>query len=309
MMRMPPPLLCRWLALSLSLFLILPATAAEPAATKKNSKLTNKSSGSLLMVGGGKISDPIRTRFLELAGGKKAKLVVVPTASARIDRGEVSSSYLFWRAQDVTSVDVLHTRSREQASDPTFLQPLESATGVWLGGGDQSRLTETYLGTGVLRELKKVLERGGVVGGTSAGASVMSEIMVTGGTTRATTGQGFGFLPGFIVDQHFTNRNRLGRLMSVLPENPELAGLGIDEATAALVQGDAVSVVGDANIWLCLPATTSLPSSVQRFKHGEQIDLPSLSDTMQVRNRTSLGQSTVSTVPAPKETMSPMKAR
>src|SRR5206468_722813 len=102
------------------------------------------------------------------------------------------------------------------------------ATAVWMGGGDQSRLAAAYRGTAVERELKNVLRRGGVIGGSSAGAAVMSSIMITGGNPEAQVDTGFGLLPGFVIDQHFHNRNRLARLRGVLAKNPEYLGLGID---------------------------------------------------------------------------------
>jgi len=239
-----------------------------------------------MVVGGGKMPDTIRSRFIELAGGNKARLVVIPTASARIDNGEISPTYSYWQSQQVSSVQLLHTRDRAQADDPGFVKPLETATGVWFTGGDQSRLTASYLGTAVLRELRKVLDRGGVIAGTSAGASVMSSVMITGGTTKAEIDSGFGLAPGFVVDQHFTNRNRMGRLLGVLARYPDLLGVGIDEQTAAVIKGHTMSVVGDANVYICMTPTQTAPVNVQRLKSGEQLDLDSLSQTLLARNRT-----------------------
>jgi cyanophycinase len=233
----------------------------------------SKGGGTVMVVGGGKLPDGVRDRFLELAGGKRARLVVIPTAGGQVDSGEVPPSYLLWRAQDVESVELLHTRDRRRANDPSFVKPLESATGVWIAGGDQSRLTAAYQGTAVLRELGKVLERGGVVAGTSAGASVMSAVMITGGTTRAELGSGFGLVPGLVVDQHFANRNRLGRLLGVLDRHPDLVGVGVDEQTAAVLHGPTLSVVGDANVWVCKPAGGALPASVERLRSGDHVDL------------------------------------
>ena len=185
------------------------------------------------------------------------------------------------------------------ADEPSFSKILQEATGVWLGGGDQSRLSEAYNGTNFLAELKKLLERGGVVGGTSAGAAVMSSMMITGGTTKAAVGVGFGFVPGLVVDQHFTAHNRMSRLMGVLSEYPELVGLGIDEATAAVFQGDTLSVVGDANIWLCLSPTQTLSADVKRMKPGDQMDLLSLTQTVLARNKTPSDKTVVTTVAKP----------
>ncbi len=262
-----------------------PRTSAPAASAGTARSLPLKSAGSLVIVGGGKVTEGIRNRFLELAGGKKARLVVIPTASEYADRPGVSSSYLFWRNQNVTSVDLLHTRDRQKADDAAFVEPLTHATGVWLGGGDQSKLTDAYLNTAVLRELFKLLDRGGVIGGTSAGASVMSSTMITGGTTKAHLGTGFGLVPAIVVDQHFTNRNRMGRLQGILAEHPEMVGIGIDEQTAAVFQGPTLSIVGDASVWLCLSPTQTLPVSTKRLKSGDQVDLNSLTQTLLARTR------------------------
>jgi len=261
-----------------------PGLARPPVSSSTSPSLVLKTQGALVIVGGGNLPDAARDRFLELAGGRKARLVVIPTASGDIDSGEVAPSYLFWRSQEVASVELLHTRNPQQANDPAFVKPLESATGVWLGGGDQSRLTAAYQGTAVLRELRKVLERGGVIGGTSAGASVMSSVMITGGTTHAELGSGFGLVPGMVVDQHFANRNRMGRLLGVLPRHPELVGVGLDESTAVVIKGPTLSVLGAANVWVCLPASPALPVSVQRLRSGDQIDLAGLTQTLIARN-------------------------
>jgi cyanophycinase len=286
-----------------------PGIAAEPKAARATQGFVVKSPGSLLLVGGGNVTTSIRNRFVELAGGKKAHLVVVPTASTRSDRNEVSPSYLMWRSQDVSSVETLHTRDRLQADDPEFIKPLEQATGVWLGGGDQSRLTEAYQGTAFLRELRKVLDRGGVVGGTSAGASVVSSMMITGGTARAQLGTGFGFVPGMVVDQHFTNRNRMGRLLGILSEHPDMVGVGIDEQTAAVFQGDSLSVVGEASVYVCMSPTPTLPVNVQRLKSGEQVDLLSLSSTLMARIKTQPDRTAVTSATTPGREMNTGKGR
>jgi cyanophycinase len=258
---------------------------AGPVGTSTPPLQVLKTEGTLLVVGGGKIPDAVRDKFLELAGGRKARLVVIPTASNLVDSGEVPSSYLFWRSQDVASVELLHTRNPEQANDPSFVKPLESATGVWLGGGDQSLLTAAYRGTAVLQALRRILDRGGVVGGTSAGASVMSAVMITGGVTRAELGAGFGLAPGLVVDQHFANRNRLGRLLSALARHPDLVGVGLDEQTAVVLKGTTISVVGDAHVCVCLPASRTMPVCVRQLQSGDWIDLAVGTHTLIAHNR------------------------
>ena len=279
-------------------FIIAADPRPRPAASTP--ALVLKTAGSLLMVGGGKIPEAVRDRFVQLAGGKKARLVVIPTASTRYDMTQMSPSYTFWQSADVSSVELLHTRNRQQADDPNFIRPLSHATGVWLAGGDQMRLTESYLHTAVLSELRKLVDRGGVVGGTSAGASVMSSLMITGGKERAELGTGFGLLPDVVVDQHFTNRNRMGRLLGILAEHPDKVGLGIDEQTAAVFQGPTMSIVGEANAFLCLAPTSTLPVSVQRLKTGDQVDLSSLSKSLMARVGGRTDTTTASTTnPAP----------
>ena len=236
---LPPKALQRAL-LPLALAMLLPlASAARAAGPDGAARPGLIGPGALVIVGGGGLPDPIRERFLELAGGRKARLVVIPTANRKADLPGPLKTYLLWKAQKVASVTVLHTRDRRRANDPAFVKPLTEATGVWFTGGDQSRLADAYRGTRVERELHKVLSRGGVIGGTSAGAAVMSRVMIVGGNPEARVGTGFGLLPDVVVDQHFTNRKRLNRLLGVLgkKEHGDCLGLGIDEATGVVVRG------------------------------------------------------------------------
>jgi cyanophycinase len=227
--------------------------------------------GTLVIVGGGSLPDSIRDRFLLLAGGKKARLVVIPTASGRSDR--LARSLQFWKAQPVSSVVVLDAANRNEANTAAFVKPLTEATAVWLAGGDQSRLADIYRGTAVERELQKLLARGGVIGGTSAGASAMSGVMILGGNPHAKVGVGFGFLPDVVIDQHFQNRKRLERLLFVLSTHPDCLGLGIDEQTAIEVHGQSATVLGNANVRMCLCSVGLKSPRVQVLKAGQVIDL------------------------------------
>jgi cyanophycinase len=199
--------------------------------------------GSLVLVGGGNLPDAVRQRFLELAGGKEARIVIIPSASSNPNAPALS--YAFWKTAPVKSVRMLHTTSRLEADNPKFYGRLREATGVWISGGDQCRLTALYSGTGVERELRNVLARGGVVGGTSAGASVVSGVMMTGADHA---GKGYGLMPDAIVDQHFSNRGRLPRLLGLLRSYPDQIGIGIDESTAVIIQGKEMSVLGEATV-------------------------------------------------------------
>ena len=254
------------------------AAADDPAPAPK----ALKAGGSLIIVGGGALPDAIRDRFIELAGAARAKLVVIPTASSRAETGRLERlrSYTYWaplaKAGKVESVSFLHTRRAQEANDPTFVKPLTEATGVWFSGGDQSLLMQAYKGTLVEKELRKLLLRGGVLGGTSAGAAVMSDLMICSGNPVAVVGEGFGFLRGVVVDQHFHERNRLARLVGVLIKHRDHLGIGIDEQTGVQVQGESVTVLGKRNIHVCLPAPKDEKCEVKVFAAGARLDLAEL---------------------------------
>jgi len=225
--------------------------------------------GSLVLVGGGNLPDVIRQRFLDLAGGKNARIVLIPSASAQPEAP--ARSFAFWKTADVKSVRVLHTTCRCDADDPQFYGMLKEATGVWIAGGDQSRLSDIYGHTAVERELVKVVERGGVVGGTSAGASIASDVMVAG---PGKVGKGFGLLSHTLVDQHFSNRGRLPRLLDLLRSHPGQLGIGIDEETAVVIRGGEFSVLGNATVTVATPEASG--SAVKVYRSGSRFAKPAL---------------------------------
>jgi cyanophycinase len=237
----------------------------------------DKPTGVLFIAGGGRLPETVRRHFVELAGGKAARLVVIPTATIKADQPNYLETPTFFRSLDVKSVEVLHTRDRKVADDPEFVKPLTEATGVWMTGGDQSRLSAVYHGTLVEKELQKVLARGGAVGGTSAGAAILSSLMIAGGTQEAEVGTGFGLLSGVVIDMHFQNRNRLHRLLGVLAKHPEYTGVGIDEETALVVRSGVATVEGNGNVRACYcPRGTLAEANVQVLKNGEKLDLAGL---------------------------------
>lgn len=245
---------------------VLKLTPVEPGATVP---------GTLFICGGGKLPDAALQRFVEIAGGTRAHVVVITTASETADTAEVESRIDFWRKARLEEMSVLHTRNREIADDANFCRPLQSATGVWFIGGNQDRLTQTYLGTRVERCIRNVLERGGVVGGTSAGAAIMSPVMIRGGNPLAEIGDGFGFLPGTVVDQHFLKRRRQDRLLNVLSVFPQLVGVGIDEGTAIVVTGRRLSVIreSESEVVTYLAPVDGKPSRMVTLKPGDELDL------------------------------------
>lgn len=211
--------------------------------------------GALVMGGGGRPYEPaVLDEVWTLAGGKNAHIVVVPTAHIDMDsradaprRIAIASSP--WRDRGVKSITVRHTLNRDEADDDDFVAPFRTATGVWISGGDQSRLLETYRDTAVHRELVKLLARGGVVGGTSAGTAVMSELAIVGQRNQQTLLEpGFNLMPGVVVDQHFLARGRQRRLQRVIEQHPEFLGIGVDEHTALVVQCKSLRVVGKSSV-------------------------------------------------------------
>ncbi len=263
------------LIVAVGLWLSTPAAAQTIPAPPKAP--ADPIQGALVIVGGGALPDAVVDAFFKLAGGQEGRLVVIPTASATANENDPEKSEETWRKRGIGDVTVLHTRLRDQANDPDFTAPLRKATAVWLGGGDQNKLTDTYLGTAVEKELHALLARGGVIGGTSAGAAVMSKLMIGGGKIPAQLATGFGLLPNAVVDQHFLKRNRLDRLIDTLHRQPGWFGLGIDEETAVVVKGRTITVVGKAHVLACLAAGKDRPASCQVLKPGDRADLVALS--------------------------------
>ena len=192
-------------------------------------------------------------RFIELAGGADAQIVVIPTAAAGDEYNDSNSGLRTLRTRGVTNLTVLHTRDRGVANSDEFLQPLRKASGVWFSGGRQWRLADAYLDTRTVEELWRVLERGGVIGGSSAGATIQGSYLVRGDTRTNTImmgdhEEGFGFLKEVAIDQHLLRRNRQFDLIEVIEARPELLGIGLDENTAIVVQRDTFEVIGQGYV-------------------------------------------------------------
>ena len=222
--------------------------------------------GSLFIHGGGALPPPLMEKFLKLCDRPKARLVVIPTAAEddKIDEFNITEH---WGGRGFAAVDILHTRSREEADTEAFVKPLREAGAVWISGGLQVRLEKAYVGTRVGEELRALVARGGVVGGSSAGAAVMSRVMIRSGNPVAEVGEGFGLLPGAVIDQHFVAREREPRLRKVLEDNPGLVGYGVDEGTALIVQGRRLSVAGKSSVTVCLAE-----SKTRRERFATRVD-------------------------------------
>ena len=211
-----------------------------------------------MVIGGAedKIRDRvILNRFCSLAGGADGVVVVISTASSLGHLAGERYREVF-TGLGIGSVRPLHAMTRNQANDPAYARQVNDATGVFLTGGNQLRLSSTIGGTLLAEAVLERFRNGAVVAGTSAGASAMSSHMIafgaTGGTPKhrmAALAAGLGVLPSVIVDQHFQQRNRYGRLLSVIAQNPSLLGLGVDEDTAGVVGPDHVmEVIGRGSV-------------------------------------------------------------
>jgi cyanophycinase len=214
--------------------------------------------GSVIIIGGAedKVRDRvILSRFATLAGGRDATVAVISTASSMgLEAGERYKQVL--GELGVRKVKTVHAVTRSQANDETAALAMRDATGIFMTGGNQLRLSSTIGGTRLADAVLDRFRQGAVVAGTSAGASAMSSHMIAFGASGATPkhrmaqiAAGLGVLPGVIVDQHFQQRNRLGRLLSLIAQNPSLLGLGVDEDTAGVVGPDHImEVIGRGSI-------------------------------------------------------------
>ncbi len=214
--------------------------------------------GHVIIIGGAedKVRDRvILSRFATLAGGRDATVAVISTASSMgLEAGERYKQVL--GELGVPRVKTIHAVTRAQANDEQAAITIRDATGIFMTGGNQLRLSSTIGGTRLADAVLDQFRKGAVVAGTSAGASAMSSHMIAFGASGATPkhrmaqiAAGLGVLPGVIVDQHFQQRNRLGRLLSLIAQNPSLLGLGVDEDTAGVVGPDHVmEVIGRGSI-------------------------------------------------------------
>jgi len=209
-------------------------------------------------------------RFVRLAGGRRARLVLVPTASSFQDEVVASYTEVFTRL-GAPEPAVVNPKGRLDAHDPVAVELIDQATGVFLSGGSQLKLSQRLPGTPLGDALHRAHDRGAVIGGTSAGASIMSQFMISMGDEGITPRQrhsqlsaGLGLLEGVIIDQHFGERARYGRLLSVVAGSPSLIGIGIDEDTAIEVRGRRrFTVHGSGAVFVldCRSATSDAPDA------------------------------------------------
>ncbi|MEP7001479.1 MAG: cyanophycinase [bacterium] len=234
--------------------------------------------GWIIPIGGKLMDAEILERFVALSGGAKARIAVIPTASSEPDIGTFYERA--FARHGVASAKSLHFERRLDCDDGDWLEWLASASGIFITGGNQLKLASTLGGTPAARLMRLRNAAGVHIAGTSAGAAFLSEHMIAygeeGATPRAgmvTMCAGLGLTNRVIVDQHFRQRERLGRLLTALAYNPFAIGLGVDEDTAAFIgPGDVVEVRGSGAVTVVDPADVQV-SSIAEAKPGEPLTL------------------------------------
>lgn len=229
--------------------------------TKSNQDFENAfsvgpSEGHLIVAGGNLTDTAVIHQFLELAGGADAPIVVVVTAMTDDEIGSpdfYNNLTKWWTAYGLRNFTFLHTRNRDTANSENFTAPIMKAGGVWFMGGRQWRLVDAYFDTKTLDAFKDVLNRGGVIGGSSAGATIQGSYLARGDTKTNTLmmgdhEQGFGFISNVAIDQHLLAMNRQFDIFEILDAHPGMLGLGLDENTAIHVSKNQFEVIGKSYV-------------------------------------------------------------
>jgi len=238
-----------------------PAGPAGPSGptTQTTEPEYGPAKGTLVIVGGGSTDGTtIMEKFIELGGGPDGKFVIVPTAGGNRNADGTLIAYTEersiapWLRRGLKNVKMLHTHDPKVADTEAFASVLRDATGVWFDGGRQWNIVDSYAGTLTYREFHKVLERGGVIGGSSAGATIQGDYLVRGDTSgpnivmteEKNHQKGFEFLRKVAIDQHINTRLRWDDIIPVVKKYPNLLGIGLSEGTAIVVKGDRFEVMG-----------------------------------------------------------------
>jgi cyanophycinase len=208
--------------------------------------------GTVIVVGGGQLGPEIYSEFIKSAGGPNALIIDVPTAGGDSVYGQNAPGTRGWKNAGAKNVYVFHTKDRKLADSDSFVAILKKAGGIWFEGGRQFHLVDSYAGTKSETEFMNVLKRGGVVGGSSAGASILGDFLVRGAPSSnnfimddPSHEKGFAYLRGVGIDQHVVARERLADLAdSIIPKYPNLLAISEDEGTAWVVRGDTATIIG-----------------------------------------------------------------
>jgi len=206
--------------------------------------------GKLIIIGGGDILDTMYNLFAKEIGGKDQPIVYIPTATDDEPWIQAGEHLVKFTSRGFTNLTTVHTRDKQKANDPVFIDRIRKAKGVFIGGGDQANIANAFLGTAVHQELFSLLNRGGIIMGTSAGATIMGDLMITGWEQRKapnvlhTYPPGLAFMKNTSIDQHVLVRNRQFDLVPMMEANTSILGMALDEATAAYVNRDSIQVIG-----------------------------------------------------------------
>ena len=237
----------------------LAGVAAVTPVAQKDVPEYGPANGALVIVGGGSLDGSgILEKFIELAGGPEKNFVIVPTAEGNRNAEGAVIAYTeeeviaSWVKRGLKHVRMLHTGNPKVADTDAFVEPLRTANAVWFNGGRQWNIVDSYANTRTYREFHDVLARGGVIGGSSAGATIQGDYLVRGAvagpqvmmTPEPNHERGFNFLRHTAIDQHINTRNRWDDLIPVIQKYPDLLGIGLSEVTAIVVHGDRFEVMG-----------------------------------------------------------------
>src|SRR6187431_1901432 len=246
-------------AVALLVAAALPLAAFDLAQARQELPEYGPAKGTLVIVGGGNLTGSgINEKFIELAGGPEKNFVIVPTAGGnRNAQGQLipydeQRIIAPWIRLGLKNVRMLHTHDPKVADTEEFAKVLRTADAVWFNGGRQWNIVDSYANTLTYREFHKVLERGGVIGGSSAGATIQGEYLVRGDTSgpdvmmtaEPNHQEAFKFLRKAAIDQHINARNRWDHLIPVIQKYPKFLGIGLSEATAIIVKQDTFEVMG-----------------------------------------------------------------
>ena len=269
----------RW---RLQFFLALGAAIpARIAAQSPPSTLVGPPRGTVIVVGGGLMGADLFSTFIDAAGGPDALIIVVPTAGGDSTYRQDDRSAQVWRDRGAHRVLLLHTYDRARANTDSFAAPIARAGGVWFEGGRQFRLVDAYAGTKTEAAFHDVLARGGVVGGSSAGATILGDFLVRGAPSNdnlimddPSHEKGFAFLRGVGIDQHVVARARLADLAdSIVPKYPALLPISEDEGTAWVVRGDTARIIGAGQAFAYHVPTTDPGKPFITLHPGDEFDL------------------------------------
>ena len=247
-------LLYSCLSLLLSAQVLAQSEYNASSPNPKSIETRGPSKGKLLIIGGA-AGHFFYEKFMELAGGPDAPIVVIPTAltSDILEPADLEQFRNSFIRRGFKNVTVLHTRDRKVANSAAFYEPLKSASGVWFSGGRQWRHADSYLNTKTHKAFFELLDRGGVIAGSSAGATIQGSYLARGDTKANTImmgdhEEGLGFMTNVAIDQHLFARNRQFDLFEILHNKPGLLGIGLDENTGILVEGDQFTVIGQSYV-------------------------------------------------------------